>query len=590
MERQEIEEKYKWDLSPIFTNDEAWEKEFESVKSGYDFTGYKGKLSDKTTLKNLLKKEEEFSRRAEKLYLYASMRHDEDVRVAKYISYQSKIHSLYTEISAQLCYYEPEMMSMDEGYLQELINDPAFADHDYSFRRMLAQRAHVLSEGEERIMALAGNVMGGFRDVFSMMDNADLPLPVVTFNGEKKELTHGLYGVVMHDGTRKERKDAFKGYYKAYASLLNSIASAYIGNVKKDIFYKEARGYASCLAMAMEHEDVSPKVYKNLISAVRKGLPSLHRYMSLRKKILKLNKQHMYDIYQPLVENADIKLPYEKAYEKVVEGLAPLGKEYQALLRRAFNERWIDVKENSGKRSGAYSTGVYDSHPYVLLNYTQTTNEIFTIAHEMGHSIHTFKSNEGQPYAKSSYTIFLAEIASTVNEVLLLKHLYKTTDDKRLKKFLLNYYIDMFRTTLFRQTQFAEFEQLAHEKAENGEPLTKDALNEMYYGLNKKYYGRSIVHDEEIAYEWARIPHFYNSFYVYKYATGITSAISIVKRILSEGKPAVDDYFEFLSSGGKTCPVDILRKAGIDLTSREPFEAAMQEFKDTLNEFEKLND
>jgi oligoendopeptidase F len=314
----------------------------------------------------------------------------------------------------------------------------------------------------------------------------------------------------------------------------------------------------------------------------------MHEYISLRKQVLGYKEQHMYDIFMPLVENTDIKMPFEEAYELVINGLAPLGEGYQNLLRKGRDEGWIDVCENEGKRSGAYSTGVYDTHPFVLLNYQQTTGDIFTIAHEMGHALHTYKSGETQPYAKADYTIFLAEIASTVNEVLLLKHLYKTSDDKNLKKYLLNYYMDMIRTTMFRQTQFAEFEQIAHAKAEAGEALTKESLCEVYYQLNKQYYGEGIIHDEEIAYEWARIPHFYNSFYVYKYATGIISAISIVKRILTEGQPAVDDYFKFLSSGGKTDPVSILKQAGVDLTTKAPFEAAMEEFKSTLEEFKSL--
>ena len=342
--------------------------------------------------------------------------------------------------------------------------------------------------------------------------------------------------------------------------------------------------------MAMDSEDVSPVVYNNLIESVHEALPVMHEYISLRKQVAGLEEQHIYDVYVPLVEDADIKLPFEEAYELVIEGLAPLGKDYQDLLRKGREQGWIDVCETEGKRNGAYSAGIYDVHPYVLLNYQETTNDIFTIAHEMGHALHTYKSVEKQPYAKASYTIFLAEIASTVNEVLLLKHLYKKTEDKNLKKYLLNYYMDTIRATLFRQTQFAEFEQLAHAKAEAGEALTKENLSQAYYQLNKDYYGDGIVHDELISYEWARIPHFYNSFYVYKYATGIISAISIVKRILTEGESAVKDYFEFLSSGGCTDPVSILKKAGVDLTTKAPFKAAMKEFENTLNEFKALLD
>ena len=320
------------------------------------------------------------------------------------------------------------------------------------------------------------------------------------------------------------------------------------------------------------------------------ALPTMHRYIALRKKVLGLKEQHMYDIYAPLVENADLSLSYEEAYDLVVEGLAPLGKDYQALLRRAKDERWIDVCETEGKKSGAYSTGAYETHPYVLLNYQKTTNEIFTIAHEMGHSIHTYKSSAAQPYTKADYTIFLAEIASTVNEVLLLKYLLGKATDKKTKKYLLNYYMDMIRATLFRQTQFAEFEQIVHKKAEDGEPLTDENLCATYYDLNKKYYGDAIVHDKEIAYEWARIPHFYRSFYVYKYSTGIISAISIAHRVLTEGESAVQDYFKFLSGGCSTDPVSILKWAGVDLTTKAPFKTAMKEFADALDEFEKLCD
>ena len=401
-------------------------------------------------------------------------------------------------------------------------------------------------------------------------------------------MSHGLYGVVLHSTNREERKEWFEKYYGAYQKLIDAIAQTYSSNVKKDVFYKTVRNYDSCMAMAMDGEDVDIKVYETLIETVHAYLPVMHEYISLRKEVLGLDEQCMYDIYAPLVENAEIKLPFDEAYEVVIEGLAPLGQGYQNLLRKGKNEGWIDVCETEGKRSGAYSSGMYDSHPYVLLNYQPTTNDMFTIAHEMGHALHSYKSNEAQPYAKAQYTIFLAEIASTVNEVLLLKHLYKKTDDKNLKKYLLNYYMDTIRATLFRQTQFAEFEQIAHAKAEAGEALTKESLNAVYYDLNKQYFGDGITHNEQIAYEWARIPHFYNSFYVYKYATGIIAAISIVKRILTEGQPAVDDYFKFLSSGGKTDPVTILKQANVDLTSKAPFEAAMEEFRATLEEFKSL--
>ncbi len=591
MERTKIAENLKWKLTDIFASDAAWEEEYKSLEqdcAGYDFGAFSGRLGDKTTLLSCFALQDKISRRIEKLFVYANMRHDEDVRDSKTTSALAKIRGLYSKIFARLSFIEPELTALDEQVLQGFIQDPDFKDYDYRLDKIARAKSHVLSAAEEKLLTLGGEVMGGFRSVFMMLDNANLNLPKAKLQGKDTQMSHGTYGVAMHTGTREERKEWFEKYYEAYIKLIDAISQTYYNNVKADVFYKTARNYESCMQMAMDGEDVNKRVYENLISATHNALPIMHDYIRLRKQTLGLDEQHMYDLYIPLVDNAEIKLPFEEAYKTVVKGLAPLGKDYQALLEKGKNEGWIDVCENDGKRSGAYSTGVYDTHPYVLLNYQPTTNDMFTIAHEMGHALHTYKSTETQPYPKADYTIFLAEIASTVNEVLLLKYLYNETQDKNLKKYLLNYYMDMIRATLFRQTQFAEFEQIAHAKAEAGEALTKEELCDIYYGLNKQYYGDGIVHDSQIAYEWARIPHFYNSFYVYKYATGITSAISIVKRILTEGESAVKDYFRFLSSGGCTDPVSILQNAGVDLTTSAPFEAAMQEFKDTLEQFKSL--
>ena len=591
MERTEIAENLKWKTSDIFVSDEAWEQECQAVESeysDYDFSAYKGKLGDKNTLLSCFALNDAVSRRIEKLYLYAHLLHDQDVRVSKYTSMNAKVGGLISKIFAQFAFVEPELTKLDDEQLQTFIADPDFQAYEYRLRKIAASKAHVLSEAEEKLLTLGGDVMREFRGIFTMLNNANLNLPKAKFHGEEMQMSHGMYGVVLHTGNAEERKEWFEKYYQAFINLIDAITQTYYANVKKDVFYKTVHKFDSCMQMAMDGEDVKPVVYDNLIKAVQGAFPIMHDYIRLRKEAAGLKEQHMYDIYVPLVEDAEIKLDFEKAYDLVIEGLAPLGKDYQALLRKAKDERWMDVCENAGKRSGAYSSGVFDTHPYVLLNYQETTNDIFTIVHEMGHALHSYKSNKTQPYAKADYTIFLAEIASTVNEVLLLKHLYKNTDDKKLKKYLLNYYMDMIRATLFRQTQFAQFEQIAHAKAEAGEPLTKDTLNGIYYQLNKDYYGDGIIHDEQIAYEWARIPHFYTSFYVYKYATGIISAISIVKRILSEGETAVQDYFTFLSSGGCTDPVSILQKAGVDLTTDAPFEAAMSEFKATLDEFKAL--
>lgn len=593
MERTEIAENLKWKTEDIFSDYAAWEAEYKAFEKDFaacNLDAFKGKLADKKTLLACLSCSDAVSRRLEKLYMYAHLSHDEDMRVSQYTSANAMMGALVSKVFAEFAFIEPELTALPDEVLQGFIDDPDFKEYDYRLKKVMRSKAHVLSASEEKILALGGDVMGGFRSVFMMLNNANLNLPKAKFQDQDVQMSHGMYGVVLHTGTAEERKEWFEKNYQAYINLIDTLAQTYYNNVKVNVFYKNVRGYESCMQKAMDGEDVQPVVYENLIQAVHGALPVLHDYIRVRKQATGIEEQHMYDIYVPLVEDAEIKLPFEEAYQLVIEGLAPLGEGYQNLLRKAKAERWIDVCENTGKRSGAYSSGVYDTHPYVLLNYQQTTNDIFTIAHEMGHAMHSYKSNAAQPYAKADYTIFLAEIASTVNEVLLLKHLLKNSKDKKLKKYLLNYYMDMIRATLFRQTQFAEFEQIAHAKAEAGEPLTKESLCKLYYGLNEQYYGDGIIHDEQIAYEWARIPHFYTAFYVYKYATGITSAISIAKRILTEGESAVNDYFAFLSAGGSDDPVSILKKAGVDLTTMQPFNAAMEEFENTLNEFKSLLD
>ncbi len=453
---------------------------------------------------------------------------------------------------------------------------------------MIARKKHVLSEKEELILAQTAEPMSVSSDVFGMLDDAELNLPYVMYQGKRVKLSHGLYSVILSGKDRAARANVFKKYYSAYEKIINTLATTYFGNVKKDIFYKNVRGYDSCLEMALAEEDVTRDVYDNLVAAVDAAAPVMHRYMEVRKKTLGFDKMHMYDLYIPLVEDAELRLSYEEAFELVLKGLSPLGEDYVALLKKGRDERWIDVCETEGKCGGAYSIGVYGVHPFVLLNYQQTTHDVFTIAHEMGHALHSWFSNGAQPYAKADYKIFVAEVASTVNEVLLLKYLLRTSEDKKLKKYLLNYFMDMIRTTLFRQTQFACFEQEAHAMAERGEPLNKDNLSELYYSLNKKYYGKALTHDKQIAIEWARIPHFYRSFYVYKYATGITAAIAIADKILEEGAPAVERYFNFLKGGCSTDPVTLLKGAGADLTKKETFEAAMKEFSDALAQFESL--
>ena len=588
MERKEVETKYRWKMEDVFESDEAWEKAYAELEVLPDVASFRGKLTSAERLAAYFAMTEAYEMKLMRVYLYAHSRNDEDVRVTKYSAYVARVMSLFTKYGAATSFAEPELTALPEETLRAFAADPCLKDYDYYLSRVIARKKHVLSEKEELILAQTAEPMSVSSDVFGMLDDAELNLPYVMYQGKRVKLSHGLYSVILSGKDRAARANVFKKYYSAYEKIINTLATTYFGNVKKDIFYKNVRGYDSCLEMALAEEDVTRDVYDNLVAAVDAAAPVMHRYMEVRKKTLGFDKMHMYDLYIPLVEDAELRLSYEEAFELVLKGLSPLGEDYVALLKRGRDERWIDVCETEGKCGGAYSIGVYGVHPFVLLNYQQTTHDVFTIAHEMEHTLHSWFSNGAQPYAKADYKIFGAEVASTVNEVLLLKYLLRTSEDKKLKKYLLNYFMDMIRTTLFRQTQFACFEQEAHAMAERGEPLNKDNLSELYYSLNKKYYGKALTHDKQIAIEWARIPHFYRSFYVYKYATGITAAIAIADKILEEGAPAVERYFNFLKGGCSTDPVTLLKGAGADLTKKETFEAAMKEFSDALAQFESL--
>ena len=583
-----MEKKYTWATEEIFENVKEWQKAFDEVKSQINFDQFKGKLGDAESFYNCMKAQEKVGRVIDKLSVYAMMKHDENTKNSEMDALLSKVTALGVAYGESTAFFLPELTSLDEKVLKGFIENPKLSEYDYMLKCVLKEKAHVLSENEERLMSLSGDPLSSFRDIFTKIDNADLPLGSVTHKGKRIPLSHGSYSVMLHGEDRELREKAFKKYYKAYLSLINVISATYYGNVKKGVFSAKARNYPSVLDKALMGEDVPREVYDNLISTVHDALPSLHKYIAEKKKLLGLDKMYMYDMYVPTIAGTEMQLEYEEAYDLVVKGLAPLGDEYKELLLKAKNERWIDVYEGDGKRSGAYSVAVYDTHPYVLLNYQKTTHDVFTIAHEMGHSIHSYFTNRTQPYSKADYKIFVAEVASTVNEVLLIRYLLKSEKDKKLKKYLLSYLLEMIRTTLFRQTQFAEFEQFAHQTVESGEPLTKENMSEKYLELNKKYYGDAVISDGYIKYEWARIPHFYRAFYVYKYATGIISALAIADRILSEGQPAVDDYFNFLSSGGKDGPVELLKIAGVDLTKKQPFISAFKVFDDTLEEFIKL--
>lgn len=593
MRRSDIESKYKWKLEDIIPSDEAWEKEFAALKDKCgELCAYDGKLTDRDRVLACLKLQDEVSLCAERLYVFSAMRRDENVGDADSQARCDRAESALVKMSEMTAFITPQLTALDEDTLRGFAADPDFADYDYLIRTLIRTKKHTLSEKEERLLAMTGLFSSTAQDAFRMLDNADIRFePYVKSDGSEVRLTHGIYGAEMQSPVREDRKKAFETMHGAFKANVNTLAALYSGNVKKNIFYSRARGYQGCLDRATSGEDVPQSVYRKLVGCVEGGLPALSEYLEYRRRKLGVEELHMYDLHVPLVGGAELSLEYEDACKLVEEALAPLGEEYGELLKKAFAEGWIDVCENEGKRSGAYSWGAYGTHPYVLLNYQKTTSDVFTIAHELGHAMHSHYSNLNQPYAKAGYTIFVAEVASTVNETLMLRHLLGKSTDKAQRAYLLSYMLDMFRTTVFRQTQFAQFELEAHERAEKDEPLTAQTLSDLYYDLNRKYYsGENVVCDDLIRYEWSRIPHFYTAFYVYKYATGLISAVCIADRILNEGEKAVADYKKFLSAGGSMPPVEILKLAGVDLTDDAPFEKAMKMFSDFLAELKKSDE
>ncbi len=588
MKRSEVEKKYLWALEDVYASDDLWEKDYKELDKSVNFvSAYKGKLSDKAKLLELLKKSDETEIKLEKLYSYARMRLDQDSSNNFYAGLTDRAQALLVKYSAASSYINPELCSLDEKYIESLISDPDFSDYDYMLKGVLRRKKHTLGENEEKLMSMAQSPLSQFQSAFSKIDNVDVQLGSVKVDGKKVKLTHGTYAQLLQNPDQNVRKAAFTTYYKGYENLLNTLTAVYAGSVKSDVFSATARGYKSCLEAAMFNENVPECVYTNLIESVDENCKYVHDYVAYRKTALGVERLNMYDMYVPIVEGADMSLPFEEAFDLVKKGLSVMGDEYAGLLQKAHDERWMDVYETENKRSGAYSWGSYSTKPFVLLNYSATIHDIFTIAHELGHSMHSYYSNHTQPYSKAGYAIFVAEVASTVNEVLLLKYLLGTTTDKKMKKYLLSYYLDMFRTTLFRQTMFAEFEKISHDMEQKGKPLTPKSLSDAYMKLNKKYYGPAVTHNKQIATEWARIPHFYNAFYVYKYATGITSAVNIANSILKDNS-FVAQYKKFLSAGGSDSPYEILKIAGVDLATRAPFDFAMNEFKDTLEQLKAL--
>ncbi len=588
MKRQDIDIKYKWNTEDIFSSLTEFDKTLSALYKKADFFKYKGKLNNAKDIKNCLDEYYEFYGEFERLCLYAYMTKDENVGDKKGIELVNNVEDLSLLFDEKTSFIMPELSMLDKDTLINLSKEGSLKDYNLLFLEIAEQKPHILDEKCEEILAKSGKVLGGYHDIFSIIDNVDLDFPTIKVGDKRVKVTHAKYSELLQNKDKNVRKKAFKSYYKAYEKVLNTITAIYKGNLDKDVFVTKVRNFNSCLERALFNEKVDKKVYDSLLKFTHNALPILHRYVKDRKEILNTNI-NMYDMYVPLIKGQELALDYEDAFNLVKEGLKPLGKDYLNLLQRSHDERWIDVYENDGKRSGAYSTSAYNvSHPYVLLNHNKTTHSVFTIAHELGHAIHSFKSDRALPITKAGYKIFVAEVASTVNEVLLLKYLIKNAKSNDAKKYYLSYYLDMIRTTLFRQTMFAEFEYLAHDLCEKGQAITKETLNALYLKLNKKYYGKHVTSDKEISYEWSRIPHFYTAFYVYKYATGIISAIAISEKILSEGQTAVDDYFKFLSSGGSDKPTELLKITGVDLENEETYRLAFKSFEDALIEFENI--
>jgi oligoendopeptidase F len=590
--RSELDPNFTWDLTPIFSTDEEWEKAFKEVKQSLsEVKDYQGRLNQSAdTLLATLKLQDQLKAKLGKVYVYAHLKKDENNTDSKYVAYNDRASSLYTEVGSALSFIGPEILSIEEPTLQGFFSENKdLSLYTHALTEITRQKEHVLSAAEEAIIAQAGEMAGAPSDIFTMINNADMKFPTIKDeHGEEKELTHGRYVQFLESADPRVRKDAFDAMYSSFKKQKNTLAATLNADVKKDIFYAKVRKYSSALEGAVDKDNVPVEVYNNLIDTVHEHLPLFHRYIRLRKKVLGVNELHMHDVYVPLVQDAGMTFTYEEGKRLVKESLSPLGEEYLAAVKQGFQSRWIDVYENEGKRSGAYSSGTYGTPPYILLNYQDTLDNVFTLTHEIGHSIHSFNSRKEQPYVYSGYTIFVAEVASTLNEALLTHHLLKNTDDPKKKMYILNHQLDSFRATFFRQTMFAEFEKMIHDKVEVGEALTPDLLNQMYYDLNLKYFGPDMVVDQDIEIEWARIPHFYLNFYVYKYATGFSAAAALSKQIIEEGEPAVERYLSFLKSGSSDYPIELLKKAGVDMTSPEPIRQALKVFEDTLNQLETL--
>lgn len=591
-DRKDIDVKDTWNLESIYANNELWEEDYAALeKDAAEFAKLKGAIeADVSKIPAVLDVYYGLHRRLSKLSVYARMRFDQDTTDSTYQTMSAKIGSLGVKIGAASAFVEPEILSYSKEQLEaaEKENERT-AYYGRKIEEMLRGQEHTLDAEKEELLAAAGDMAEAPDDIFSVLMNADMKYPdIVLEDGTHLPLTNSTYISYMESPDRAVREGAFKTLYGQIASLKNTFAAIYRGNLKQAKFYAQSRKYSSARAMYLADSNVPESVYDNLLSAVHEALPMMYRYVTVRKKVLGVDKLHMYDVYTPIVAAQNQTYEFEQAKQMVLEALKPMGEDYLSHAREGLENRWIDIYPNKGKKGGAYSWGCYDSQPFILLNYTKNLDSVFTLIHEMGHSIHSYYSRTAQDYAYSDYKIFVAEVASTCNECLLMHDLLEKTTDKEQRKYLLNHYLDSFKGTLFRQTMFAEFEKNAHEYCAQGKPLTAEALSQMYLELNQKYFGPDMEKDEEIAYEWMRIPHFYTPFYVYQYATGYSAAVALSAKILKEGKPAVDAYMSFLKGGESKDPIDLLKMAGVDMTTEKPVADALALFGELVTELETL--
>ncbi len=580
--RSEIDKRWQWKLEDLYLTVEAWEADFQKAKASVPvLESFKGRVAGNPA--KAIKAYFESHLILERLYAFAHMHRDEDNANTTFQALTDRAESLSVETEAAASFLEPELLAMEESALHALMKDPVLSDFDVYLRTLLRNKPHTLPAEQEKLLAMTGEMASAPQNIFSMLTQVDMKFPDIrNEKGEEIPLTEAGYGMLIRSSDRRVRKDAFTALFETYTNFGATIASAYSGSVKGDLFTARARGFETAVEASLFPDEIPLSVYDNLIAVVHESLPALNDYIALRKPVMNLDEIHLYDLYASMVEDYDMKLPYPEAYQMVMEGLSSLGAEYQKVLKSAYEDGWIDVYSSKAKSNGAYSWGAYGVHPYVLLNHRDDLDSAMTIAHEMGHAMHSYYSNLHQPAPKANYTLFAAEVASTCNEIILMTKLmehYK--DNRKALAYLCNHLLEQFRTTVFRQTMFAEFERISHRMAEEGEALTKEALSKAYMELNQKYYGQHCVVDELIQSEWMRIPHFYRAFYVYKYATGFSAAVFLANRILTEGESAVKDYYKFLSAGGSLPPIEALKLAGVDMSSPEPIRSAMQVFKKT---------